>query len=236
MPPKLVGRPDPDDVALAGWEQQRSDALGEALVVWYAEAGRTFPWRAWNDLYRLTVVEVLLQRTRADTVRAFAPPFFARFPDWQSLATAPLGSLVRALGPIGLQERRATSLKALAHAVVDRGVSPESRDAPGIGQYISRAVAVAARNEPVAMVDANWVRVIKRVFGGRWMSDYRYDRRLQSIARTVVRAGGDSRSVNWAMLDLGATVCRPVHPRCAACPLSDACEFANHRPPDPVLA
>lgn len=175
------------------------------------------------------MVEILLQRTRAETIHDFAPRFFTAFPDWQSLAAAGRDHLARVLSPIGLQGRRATSLEALARAVTRAGVSPESRDAPGIGQYISRAVAVAARNEPVAMVDSNWVRVVRRTFGGGWTSDYRYDRRLQTIAQAVVVAGGDPQVVNWAVLDLGATVCRPVHPLCANCPLAHACEFAKHR-------
>ena len=197
------------------------------LASWYARAGRSFSWRFWTDPYRLSVVEVLLQRTRAETVAAFEPAFFTRFGTWRSLAAADRRDLEVFLEPIGLQVRKAAALTALADAVVRHGLDPASRDAPGVGQYTSRAIAVATRGEEVAMVDANWVRVLVRSFGGPWTSDYRYDARLQSIAQAVVRSGSDPRVVNWAVLDLGATICLPRRPRCDGCPLRPSCDYAT---------
>ena len=65
------------------------------------------------------------------------------------------------------------------------------------------------------------------MFGGAWMSDYRYDARLQTIAKAIVEAGGDARGVNWAVLDLGATVCLPRNPSCSSCPLRLRCAYAH---------
>jgi A/G-specific adenine glycosylase len=79
----------------------------------------------------------------------------------------------------------------------------------------------------MAMVDRNWVRVIKRAFEPGWMSDYRYDQRLQQIALAVVVAAQDAATVNWALLDLGAMVCRPRNPRCGTCPLAGRCTYAK---------
>jgi A/G-specific adenine glycosylase len=194
---------------------------------WFRDHGRSFAWRTWTDPYRLAVVELLLQRTRAETVAAFVPRFLNRYPNWASLARASRADLETILASIGLQSRRAASLTALASAVINEGIDPASPDAPGVGQYISRALAVAARNEPVAMIDSNWVRIVRRIFGGRWTSDYRYDPRLQAIAEQVVEGGIDSRSVNWAVLDFGATVCLPRTPRCEACLLAHACDYAQ---------
>jgi A/G-specific adenine glycosylase len=218
-------RRDPILGPLSPPEQRRAVALGIGLRDWYAHSGRSFPWREWSDPYRLTVVELLLQRTRSETVKSFAPGFFKRFPNWRSLAMTQQAELELALAPIGLQARRAASLSALAKAVVDDDLDPASGDAPGIGQYIRRAIAVARLGEPVAMVDSNWVRVLCRYFGGGWMSDYRYDVRLQTLAQATVEAGGDARAVNWAVLDLGATICIPRRPRCGTCPVSGKCEY-----------
>lgn len=200
--------------------------LAAALEGWFATSGRWFPWRDWRDEYRVTVCELLLQRTRADTVASFATAFFARYPTWAKLARAPHGELVSALKPIGLQHRRAAALKSLASHVVATGL-PCSPDAPGVGQYISRAVAVALDGERAAMVDSNWVRVLRRVFGGEWMADYRYDPRMQALGKAIVDAAMDARRVNWAVLDLGATVCLPARPRCSACPLRPTCQYAR---------
>ena len=75
-------------------------------------------------------------------------------------------------------------------------------DRPGVGQYISRAVAVSLFGASDAMVDVNFVRVLHRAFDGPWKADYRHDRRLQALAAAVVSGANDPRSVNWAILDL----------------------------------
>jgi A/G-specific adenine glycosylase len=203
-------------------ELSRAARLSPLLERWYIGSSRDFPWRSWADAYRLTVVEVLLQRTRAETVATFAPRFFEEFPGWKALAESALGQLEAYLAPIGLQERRGASLRLLARYVLDHG-EEMSDAAPGVGQYISRAVAVALHGAPVAMIDSNWVRVLTRVFAGPWMADYRTDPRLQGLATAVVGGGSDARHVNWSVLDLGALVCRPTHPRCRECPLLDEC-------------
>ncbi len=170
------------------------------------------------------VAELLLQRTRADAVAAFIGQFLVRYQGWDALAGADPVRLEADLAPIGLQRRRATVLVALGIYIVQRGERNIS-DAPGIGQYVDRALRVVMVGEPLAMIDVNWVRIAKRVFGGSWMSDYRYDRRLQEIGETLVEASGDPRSANWAILDLGATTCVPRWPRCESCPLATLCRF-----------
>ena len=157
---------------------------------------------------------------RADSVELFLPVFLARYPNWQSLAEAG-PELAMVLQPLGLQVRKARTLTQLAQSMLRApGVVDEER--PGVGQYISRALAVSHRNAPVAMVDANFVRIVRRAFSGPWRSDYRYDPRLQAIAASVV-SGGDSRRVNWAVMDLGALICKPRRPLCARCPVWEHC-------------
>jgi A/G-specific adenine glycosylase len=203
-------------------ELRRASRIGAELAEWFARAGRNFPWREWRDEYRLAIAEILLQRTRATTVAEFIGGFIERYPNPSSLAAAAPGELEAALRPIGIQRRRAVLLRAMAVSLSEQ---PELdwENRPGIGQYISRAIAVGARDAPVAMVDVNFVRITRRAFGGNWMADYRYDRRLQALAVAIVRGGTSPRAVNWAALDLGALVCRPQNPRCPRCPIRFAC-------------
>jgi len=102
-----------------------------------------------------------------------------------------------------------------------------SEDAPGVGQYVSRAIQVAESNAKVAMVDGNWVRILHRVFSDEWMADYRYDPRLQRLAQSMVEGATDSRSLNWAILDMGATICLPRKPLCPQCPIASLCETGS---------
>lgn len=200
----------------------KAKVIGGLLDEWAAEGNlRAFPWRAWRDPYRVTVTEVLLQRTRAETVKEMLPGFLVKYPDWSALAAADESALSALLQPIGLHRRRSRSLIDLASAVVVHGPSI-SESMPGVGQYVGRAVSVSISNAREAMVDSNFVRVIRRAFGGPWMADYRYDQRLQAIASQVVH-GGSPRRVNWAVMDIGSLICRPITPLCAACPISRNC-------------
>jgi A/G-specific adenine glycosylase len=202
----------------------RATTIARRLERWYVSFGRDFPWRSWRSPYRLAVVEVLLQRTRAEAVRDFAPKFFGSYSGWAELAAADTVELQKFLRPLGLHVRRAASLKSLAVGMVAAPSGPLWESRPGIGQYIGRALRVGLFGEPLAMVDANFVRVVRRAFRGPWMADYRYDPRLQGLSQAIVDGARDSRRINWAILDLGARVCVPRVPRCGACPLESACE------------
>ncbi len=212
-----LGKGHDDEVRLAR-------RLGPALEVWFASHGRDFPWRHWHDVYRVTVSEVLLQRTRAEAVAHFIEPFLNQYPDWNALSATTEVALRAALQPLGLSGRRSASLRSLANYVMTTGRAP-SPDAPGVGQYIDRAIRVTLGAERVAMVDTNFVRLLHRVFGGDWRADYRYDPRLQALAQGVIDGARDPRPANWAVLDLGATVCVPRRPRCNECPLAPGCRY-----------
>ena len=88
------------------------------------------------------------------------------------------------------------------------------------------------------MVDSNWVRILHRAREGEWMADYRYDPRLQGIAQAIVEAHTEPREINWAMLDLGALVCRPANPLCGECPLVGSCAHGGRhaRPNDSTVS
>lgn len=204
----------------------KSRELAKPLERWFCEHGRAFPWRDWTDPYRVTVAEVLLQRTRAEVVAAFLPAFLEKYRSWDGIAAARVEDLELDLARIGLQRRRADSLKLLAAWATDSGRLADAT-APGVGQYIERAVRVALVGEALPMVDANFVRIVRRVFAGSWMADYRYDPRLQSVAHALVEEADDPRHVNWAVLDLAATVCTPSRPHCGTCPLRPRCAYAT---------
>ena len=198
------------------------------LLKWYEGNGRSFPWRrASTTMYRAIVAEMLLQRTRAETVAAHFPGFFEEYPSWRALGEAPLRRLGRHLQPMGLWRRRAVSLRALAKEMGERnGRFPKSRQEieqlPGVGQYIANSILLLCHGRPEPLLDVNMARVLERVFGPRKLADIRYDPYLQSLAKRVVRCRS-AREINWAILDLAATVCRPRRPRCHECPASSLC-------------
>jgi A/G-specific adenine glycosylase len=206
-------------------------AFRRLILAWFRREGRPFPWReSTGSQYATVVSELLLQRTRAETVAAFFPKFLDRFPAWKHLATASDRELRIFLEPIGLWRRRAASLRALGQEMLKRGgYFPTTREEietlPGIGQYIASAAMLFCHGGREPLLDVNMARVLERCFGPRKLVDIRYDPWLQLLARNVV-CHKRARQINWAILDLAAKVCTPREPRCPACPLKTVCLYA----------
>ena len=164
----------------------------------------------------------MLQQTRAAAVIKYYERFLRRFPTLSALAAARQASVLAAWSGLGYY-RRARMLHAAAEKIVDKhsGKFPrtaaELRTLPGIGQYTSAAVASIAFNEPVAAVDGNGERVLRRVLGKH------LDRtKLWPVAQDLLcqERPGD---FNQAMMELGATLCVPRRPKCGWCPISELC-------------
>jgi A/G-specific adenine glycosylase len=205
------------------------------LLAWFSGNGRDFAWRRKSaPLYRLIVTEALLQRTRAETVNAFYHQFFRRFPSWTALAQVTERELQGHLKPIGLWKRRAASLRKLALEMASRkGRFPRTREdietLPGVGQYVANAIILFAHRGREPLLDVNAARVLERHFGPRHLADIRCDPYLQRLAKLVVGSEQAIR-LNWALLDLAATICRRRDPFCDRCPVSDTCaDYATRR-------
>jgi len=190
-----------------------------ALLDWYDRVRRPLPWRETRDPYALLVSEVMLQQTQALRVVPYYEAFLARFPDAAALAGAPVRDVLAAWSGLGYN-RRALALQAAARAVTERGWPEDLTELPGVGPYTAAAVGSFAWDRQVAAVDTNVRRVIERHDGVR--------RPPGSLA---ARAGellprGRAATFNQAMMELGATVCRPRAPRCDECPVRCGCAGA----------
>jgi A/G-specific adenine glycosylase len=213
--------------------------IQRTLLDWYAREGRDLPWRRVRDPYAILVSELMLQQTQVDRVIPKWEAWLAQFPTIEALADAPASDVIRAWSGLGYN-RRAINLQRLAQAVVavHGGRVPddvaELKALPGIGPYTAGAVAAFAHNRPVAMVDVNIRRLLHRLFVGAEVPTYRIaEASIWALARAALPPG---RSADWhqALMDLGATICRP-RPLCDRCPVRDWCRAAPEwatLPPD----
>jgi A/G-specific adenine glycosylase len=170
----------------------------------------------------------MLQQTTVAAVLPYYRRFLAKFPDAKKLSAAPLERVLEVWSGLGYYARARNLHAAVKTVVKDReGRWPYTADAlralPGVGPYTAGAVLSFAFNKAEAVVDGNVVRVLSRVYGVREdVKDPRTQARLWALARALVPPGG-GRDFNNAIMDLGATVCRPAAPECRACPLHGAC-------------
>lgn len=202
------------------------------LLRWFDSSGRKFPWRRPSATrYEQVLSEVLLQRTRAETVAALFRQFVRDYPSWRRLSAASVDDLERYLRPLGLWRRRARVLVRLSGRLAQRrGRMPRTRAEierlPGVGQYVANAITLFCFDGRTPLLDSNMSRVLERYFGPRKLADIRDDPHLQKIAHRVVNTR-HAICVNWAILDLGALVCRPTQPRCRSCPLMQRCTWSQ---------
>jgi A/G-specific adenine glycosylase len=191
-----------------------------ALLDWYAREARDLPWRHTRDPYAVLVAEVMLQQTQVDRVIPKWHAWLSRFPTLADLAQASRADAIRAWQGLGYN-LRAVRLHTIARqAMTDFGGElPRSIDdlmrLKGIGRYTAGAIACFAFEQPVAMVDTNVRRVLGRVFGVPEPEVNRLAERV--LPQAAAYAWGQ------ALMDLGATLCRPRRPRCLVCPVLSQC-------------
>ncbi len=198
--------------------------MNQALLSWYEQVRRPLPWRFTRDPYAILVSEVMLQQTQAARVVPYYERWLERFPDAVALASAPVAEVLALWSGLGYN-RRALALQAAARVVAAEGWPQRLTDLPGVGPYTAAAVASFAWDAQVVAVDTNVRRVLERRDGVR--------RTPGALARRAAELlpKGRAAEFNQAMMELGATVCRPRRPDCGACPVRPGC--AGPRPSEP---
>jgi len=201
----------------------KSYTVSARLLAHYRRTARDLPWRRTHDPYEVLVSEVMLQQTQAARVTPAFDRFVRRFPTLEALAAAPLGAVLREWSGLGYN-RRARDLHRIAR-MSPQGLPKtvaELDALPGIGAYTAGAIASFAFGQRVPFADTNIKRVLGRVFLGRPGTD---KEAIELDARAMPRRSSDL----WhhALMDLGATICKPRAPLCDGCPLNADCRFAR---------
>lgn len=212
----------------ADMPQERIDEYIRAIPValsWLEEHGRDFPWRRTKDPWKIYIAEILLQRTRASTVAGMYPGFLDEFPTPKSLHATDEVKIREHIKQLGFVNHRTRTLQEVAKLCSQEheNTVPDSLDALmqpwRVGPYVARAVQLFARDEPLALVDANIARVIHE------MTTYplppqphksdRFYRFCQSFVPFEPEIG---RSINFSLIDLGSIVFKPGRHNYSACP------------------
>jgi len=217
-----MARREPDTFRQSSFKTER---LRRRLLAWFDQNKRDLPWRLSRDPYAIWVSEIMLQQTRVAVVVDRYQDFLTRFPSLISLALATEDEVLALWSGLGYY-RRARMLHKAAQYVAHNYYgslprkSQELQELPGIGEYTAAAIASIAHGEPVAVVDGNVERVLCRFAG--WEENAGIRRKVAALAARLVDPArpGD---FNQAMMELGAIVCLPRSPNCAACPLASDC-------------
>ncbi len=199
------------------------------LMDWHRlENDRQMPWKGEKDPYRIWLSEVILQQTRVDQGWAYYERFLQAFPSVRALASAPDTKVFKLWEGLGYYSR-CRNLLATARLVAQDlgGEFPREleglRKLKGVGPYTAAAIASFAFGLPHAVVDGNVTRILSRFFGHALPVDGPEGKKLFSDLAQRLLDKKDPAGWNQAIMDLGATVCKPRQPRCGDCPLGKRC-------------
>ena len=198
------------------------------LLRWYRKHKRDLPWRRRPTPYRVLLSEIMLQQTTVTTVIPYYQRFLKKFSTLKSLANASETEVLQLWSGLGYYSR-ARNLHRTAQICLQKHGGRVPKDVitlqslPGIGAYTAGAIASIAYDQRAALVDGNVARVLARTFG--ISTDPKTTVGLKKFWQIAAqnlppRHCGD---FNQALMELGATVCTPLHPNCALCPLRHDC-------------
>lgn len=226
------------------------DVIRTKLLDWYVDNHRKLPWRAQpahrknsapqkppplatlsaaGSPYAVWVSEVMSQQTRLSVVEGYYKRWMSAFPTIHALAEAPLDRVNELWAGLGYY-RRARFLHEGAKQVLAEynGCLPGDiallLKIRGVGRYTAGAIASIAFGKNVPIVDGNVERVIARLCPG--LGDQHgmiQSSRYWEVATELVEGVQCPGDFNQALMELGATVCKPKAVLCGLCPIQDIC-------------
>ncbi len=186
------------------------------------------PWKFEKDPYKIWLSEIILQQTRVEQGLSYYNKFVKKYPTIKKLAAAKETDVFKLWEGLGYYSRCKNLLataKLIAHDW--EGNFPDKYEdilkLKGVGPYTAAAIASFAYNLPHAVVDGNVMRVLARFFGVDTPIDSTEGKKLFAQLSFQLLKKDQAAIYNQAIMDFGATVCKPQLPQCADCILSSKC-------------
>jgi len=203
------------------------------IIDYYYNHKRALVWRSTKDPYIIWISEIMLQQTRVNQVNDYFLRFTNRFPDVHKLAKADENEVLNYWQGLGYYSR-ARNLHFSAKYIVDEfnGIFPNNyKDIiklKGVGEYTAAAIASICFDEKVPAIDGNVYRVLSRLFEEYSPTDTATGKKRFNELAVYMIENQKPGDFNQAMMEFGATVCKPVKPDCEICPVANQCKaFKN---------
>lgn len=200
------------------------------LLDWHRHHNqREMPWKGEKDPYKIWISEIILQQTRVEQGLSYYNKFILQYPDVHLLACAKDDEVFKLWEGLGYYTR-CKNLIATARFISKElnGKFPESYEnilnLKGVGPYTSAAIASFAYNLPFAVLDGNVFRVLSRYFAIDTPINTPAGKKYYGELAQSLLAAKQPGEFNQAIMDLGATICKPASPLCSTCPLSKHCK------------
>ncbi|TGV02913.1 A/G-specific adenine glycosylase [Flavivirga rizhaonensis] len=206
--------------------------FSKILIRWYSNNKRELPWRQTKEPYYIWLSEIILQQTQVKQGLPYYISFIDTFPSVFDLARADEEDVLKLWQGLGYYSR-ARNLHATAKYIADQlnGEFPNNyKDLlklKGVGDYTASAIASICFDEVTAVVDGNVYRVLSRYFGiDTPINSSKGAKEFKELAQELIDKKNPA-EFNQAIMEFGATQCKPQNPDCNICPCNKGCIAFN---------
>jgi len=209
-------------------------SFSKKLLKWHKSNARSHPWKNTKDPYKIWISEIILQQTRVEAGTSYYLNFIKNFPTLNTLSKATLQEVLSVWKGLGYYSR-ARNLHTAAQFISNnlKGEFPQHYEdilsLKGVGPYTAAAIASFAFNQPYPVLDGNVKRVLARYHGYKEnVLNSKSYKQLEKILWSYFDKTKPA-AFNQAIMDFGATICKPKVIICHKCPLSKGCyAFQNN--------
>lgn len=203
-------------------------SFSSQLIKWYRKSKRDLPWRETTDPYQIWLSEIILQQTRVEQGLPYFLRYIKAYPTLADFAHAPEDEILKHWQGLGYYSRARNMLSTAKQVIkFHNGKFPKKYEEllhlKGIGPYTAAAIASFAFNQVVPVVDGNVFRVLSRFLGIYEPINRSTARKLFTEAAFELLDKKNPSEFNQAIMEFGATLCKPAKPDCTRCPVSPSC-------------
>jgi A/G-specific adenine glycosylase len=213
-----------------------NDEFSRILLKWNrAKNRRKMPWKGERDPYKIWLSEIILQQTRVEQGTSYFNRFIQHFPTINDLAKASDGSVFKLWEGLGYYSRCRNLLQTARTISNDlNGKFPGDYEnilsLKGVGPYTAAAISSFAFDLPHAVIDGNVFRVLARITGKKIPVDSGAGKKYFTQLANKWLDKDHPAVYNQAIMDFGATICKPIAPLCKECPFNKVCyAFLNRK-------
>ena len=206
--------------------------FSKTLIHWYSNNKRNLPWRETTNPYYIWLSEIILQQTQVKQGLPYYEAFVSKYPTVFDLANANESDVLKLWQGLGYYSR-ARNLHASAKYVSNelKGKFPDNyKDLlklKGVGDYTASAIASICFNEAAAVVDGNVYRVLSRYFHVDTPINSSKGAKVFKLLAQELIDKKQPAEFNQAIMEFGATQCKPQNPDCNVCPFNTSCIAFN---------
>lgn len=207
-------------------------SFSKNIINWYLVNKRHLPWRETTNPYNIWLSEIILQQTQVKQGLPYYESFVSTFPTVFDLANANEDAVLKLWQGLGYYSRARNLHASAKHIAYNlKGVFPnnykELLTLKGVGDYTASAIASFCFNEVTAVVDGNVYRVLARLFGiSTPINSSKGAKEFKALAQQLIDKNQPA-EFNQAIMEFGATHCKPKNPYCYICPFNSSCVAYN---------